>query len=347
MAPVGRAVTLSSLSHPPPPAGSEGGAVTETSPGPPAPARPLRTSAIVFSYEEEAALRRCLPALLASSVEEVIVVFGGQDGSRAYLESLGDPRLLLDYEPVRAGKWRAFNRAIERVRGDVVFLVSGDIAFSPSVFDHLLAQFDPGVGVVFPRVVPTNGAGVVGGIGEALWDVHDRQIVECARTGLTVHGGELQAVRRSLLEPISGVINEDAYLCLRAAERGYRVVYDREALVRNTVPETWSEFFAQRTRVNYGHEQLSASGLDPTTLDRLVWSRPRMCFRVLTQAIAERPANAVRLPLLASAEIFALVRGRRDFARGVEYGRWSLIHSGKGGPFPKPPRDTGAAISEK
>jgi cellulose synthase/poly-beta-1,6-N-acetylglucosamine synthase-like glycosyltransferase len=328
--------------------GREGGAILDANSVPSSlPVSSTRTSAIVFAYDEEAALRRCIPTLLAGPLDEILVVYGGQDGSRAYLESLQDPRLHLDFEIVRAGKWRAFNRAIERVTGDVVFLVSGDISFSPTVFGHLLSQFTPDVGVVFPRVIPTNVTGGVTGIGSALWDVHDLQIVECARTGLTVHGGELQAVRRTLLEPIAGVINEDAYLCLRAADRGYRIVYDREAVVRNTVPETVSDFLAQRTRVNYGHQQLSASGLEPATLDRLVWSRPRLCVRVLGRAIVNRPANAVRLPFLAGLEFLALIRGRRDFARGVEYGRWSLIRSGKSGPHPTGPRESAYAGIDK
>jgi cellulose synthase/poly-beta-1,6-N-acetylglucosamine synthase-like glycosyltransferase len=306
-----------------------------------------RTSAVVFSYEEEEALRRCIPALLASGVDEIVVVYGGQDGSRDYLESLQDPRLHLDFETIRAGKWRAFNRAIERVRGEVVYLVSGDISFAPSVFGQLLSKFTPDVGVVFPRVVPTNGRGLVAQIGCALWEVHDLQITECVACGLTVHGGELQAVRRSLLEPIDGVVNEDAYLCLRAAERGYRVVYDREAVVRNTVPETLADFLTQRTRVNYGHLQLSTFGLDPTTMDRLVWTLPRLWLRVLTRAIRKRAANTIRIPLLAGLEFLAIIRGRRDFARGVEYGRWSLIRSGKGGPFPASSRDARTPRPEK
>jgi cellulose synthase/poly-beta-1,6-N-acetylglucosamine synthase-like glycosyltransferase len=307
----------------------------------------LRTSAIVFAYDEEAALRRCIPALLQSSVEEILVMYGGHDGSRAFLESIRDPRVHLEYEPARAGKWRAFNRAIERVRGDLVFLVSGDISFSPAVIDHLRAQFGPEVGVVFPRVVPANIRNPVSRMGNALWDVHDLQIVECARLGMPIHGGELQAVRRSLLEPIAGVINEDAYLCLRAAERGYRVIYDREAVVTNTVPETLADLLAQRTRVNYGHRQLVDAGLEPSTLDRLIWFRPDVCVRVLGRAVAERAANAVRLPLLGALELVALVRGNRDFSRGVEYGRWSLIRSGKSGPFPTPALEPSVAAREE
>jgi cellulose synthase/poly-beta-1,6-N-acetylglucosamine synthase-like glycosyltransferase len=299
----------------------------------------LRTSAIVFAFEEEAALRRCLPSLLESSVEEILVMYGGHDGSRAFLESIRDPRLHLEYEASRAGKWRAYNLAIERVRGDVVFLTSGDITFSPDALERLRARFTPEVGVVFPRVVPTNIHALVSRIGQTLWDVHDLQILACARRGLPVHGGELQAVRRTLLEPLDGVINEDAFLCLRAAGRGYRVLYDRETVVHNTVPETVADFLRQRIRVNYGHRQLADAGLDPSTLDRLIWERPDLCLGVLGRAVADRPSNAGRLPMLAALELLALAKGNRDFSRGVDHGRWSLVRSGKGGGFPSPPSE--------
>jgi glycosyltransferase involved in cell wall biosynthesis len=260
-----------------------------------------------------------------------VIMYGGADGSRAYVESIRDPRVYAEFEPARAGKWRAFNRAIEIVRGEVVFLVSGDIRFSPEVLDHLYAQFTPSVGVVFPRVVPTNVGNAVTQLGAALWDVHDAQIVECHLRGMTVHGGELQAVRRTVLEPLEGVVNEDAYLCLRAAKRGFRNVYDRDAVVYNTVPETLEEFLAQRTRVNYGHRQLADAGQEPSTLDRLIWSRPEICVRVLAHSVRDRPVNALRLPFLAMVELWALARGNRDFARHIDYSRWALIRSGKGG----------------
>jgi GT2 family glycosyltransferase len=259
-------------------------------------------------------------------------MYGGADGSRAYVESIPDPRVYAEFEPLRAGKSRAFNRAIEIVRGDVVFLVSGDIRFSPDVLDHLHQQFTPDVGVVFPRVVPTNIGNTVTQLGAALWDVHDAQIVECRSRGMTIHGGELQAVRREVLEPLEGVVNEDAYLCLRASKRGFRVLYDREAVVFNTVPERMGEFLAQRSRVNYGHRQLADVGQDPSTLDRLVWTRPEICVRVLAKCVRERPVNGIRLPLLALVEFLALARGNRDFDRHIDYSRWTLIRSGKGAP---------------
>jgi len=274
-----------------------------------------------------------LPALLASSVDQIVIMYGGADGSRAYVESLKDPRIHAEFEPIRAGKSRAFNRAIEVVRGEIVFLISGDVRFTPETLDHLLLQFTPEVGVVFPRVVPANISNTVTQLGETLWDIHDAQIVECRRRGMTIHGGELQAVRRGLLEPLEGVVNEDAYLCLRAGKRGYHVLYDRDAVIFNTVPESMGELMAQRSRINYGHRQLADSGHEPSTLDRLVWTRPEICVRVLARSIADRPINLIRLPFLALVEWMALSRGNRDFVRHIDYSRWTLIRSGKGGPL--------------
>jgi GT2 family glycosyltransferase len=308
--------------------------------------RPVRTSAVVFSYDEEAALRRCLPALLVSGLEQIVVMYGGE-GSRAYLESLADGRLELEREEGRAGKWRAYNRAITKVRGDLVFLISGDIRFDPSALEDLARRFEPDVGVVFPRVVPTNVDNAVSRMGAALWDVHDLQIQECERRGLPVHGGELQAVRRELLEPLEGTINDDAFLCLHAAAQGYRVLYDRSAVVFNTVPETVRELVRQRTRVNFGHRQLADQGYAPSTLDRFLWRKPGLCAGVLGRAVVERPANAVRLPLLAGVELLALARGTRDFARGTDHGRWTLVRSGKGPAFPGGPADGAPLVPEK
>jgi cellulose synthase/poly-beta-1,6-N-acetylglucosamine synthase-like glycosyltransferase len=296
--------------------------------------RTIRTSAVIFAFEEEAALRRCLECVLASSVDEVVLMYGGTDGSRAFVESVHDPRLVAEYETERAGKCRAYNRAIQKVRGEKVFLISGDVTFDPAVLDRLAGHLTGEVGVAFSRVVPTNTSGIVCRLGSALWDLHDAQITGSARRGLPFHGGELQVVLRSLLEPIEGVVNEDAYLCLRAFERGYRVVYDRDTVVNNTVPETLKELIAQRARVNYGHRQLVATGREPSTLDRFALRRPLVALQVICQTILRRPANAVWIPLLAVVEGLAMAQGYGDFARRVDYSRWTLIQTGKRGPFP-------------
>ena len=81
-------------------------------------------------------------------------------------------------------------------------------------------------------------------------------------------------------------------------------------------------------------------------LDRLIWVRPDLCLGVLGRAVADRPKNAVRIPLLAAVELVALVRGNRDFVHGIDHGRWSLIRSGKGGAFAVPPGEPTHRLSD-
>ena len=161
-----------------------------------------RTSAIVFAYNNAAGLRRLLPEVLATSVEEVIVMYGGTDDTRSVLDSFSDPRLMAVFEEERTGKWDAFNRGVGRATGDVVFLVSGDVQLGPDAFPRLLHRIVGGAGVAFPRVEPSNVHSWVTRVGARLWSLRDAQHAEATRLGLTVHGGELQAVRRELLETI-------------------------------------------------------------------------------------------------------------------------------------------------
>lgn len=286
----------------------------------------------MFAYNNAAGLRRLLPEVLATSVEEVIVMYGGTDDTRSVLDSFSDPRLMAVFEEERTGKWDAFNRGVGRATGDVVFLVSGDVQLGPDAFPRLLHRIVGGAGVAFPRVEPSNVHSWVTRVGARLWSLRDAQHAEATRLGLTVHGGELQAVRRELLETIPPIINEDAWVCLRAAERGYSVVYEREAVVSNVVPETFRDLLAQRTRINFGHFQLWQAGYLPSTLDTLLVRRPGLFVRIFWKSILAHPRELGTIPVLAFLEGIALVRGYVDHRRGRDYTRWQLLGSTRRSP---------------
>jgi len=279
----------------------------------------------VFAYDNASGLSRLIPEVLATEVDEVVVMCGGTDGSRHVLAAIPDPRLTVVFEEERTGKWDAFNRGIERVHGDVVFLLSGDVRLDPEVFPCLLRSIADGAGVAFPRVEPSNVHGWVTRIGARLWSLRDAQHVEAAQLGLTVHGGELQAVRRELLEKIPPIVNEDAWVCLRAAERGYSVVYARDAVIANTVPESLGDLLRQRTRINFGHFQLWEAGYLPSTLDTLLVRRPTLFVRVFWRSILAHPRDFGTMPVLAVLEGIALLRGFVDHRRGLDYTRWRLV----------------------
>ncbi len=313
---------------------------------PSAPAREVRTSAVVFSWEEAASLRRLLPVLLRAPLDEIVVTYGGDDGSREFVEGLEDPRLIRLFEPRRDGKWRAFNRGIGWARGRVVLLASGDVHVEPEMLGRLCERLDGGAGVAFPRVVPSNVRGWVTKVGALLWELREVQFAEGRALGLTIHGGELQAVRRELLEPIPSTINEDALVCLRAAERGFAVVYAGDVVAKNTVPETLTEFLHQRSRINCGHFQLLARGYFPATLDTLLLRRPRTFLRMLWTSILARPKRLAWLPVLLMVEGASLLWGYVDHQRQVDHSRWRLVRSGKDRVAPAPGSETVRAAAD-
>ncbi len=288
-----------------------------------------RTSAILFAWESVGELRRTLPALLATAVDEVVVLYGGTDGSREFVEGLRDPKLVSRFEERRLGKAEALNRGVDRATGSVVFLISADVRFEPSVLEKLASGLGGGAGVAFPRVVPANVRGWVSRLGALLWQLREVELEDATSSELPFHGGELQAVRRELLDRLPPVVNDDALVCLRAHERGFSLVYVPEAVVENTVPETVAELLEQRVRINFGHFQLRELGYAPATLETVAWRHPGLFLRLLWRGILRRPRGLGLLPLLVLLEAWAILRGFVDHETRADHLHWKLVRSGK------------------
>jgi cellulose synthase/poly-beta-1,6-N-acetylglucosamine synthase-like glycosyltransferase len=299
-----------------------------------APSDRLRdSSAVVFGYDELPSLRRLLPRVLSEPLGRVVVAYGGTDGSREYVESIRDSRLIALPEGVREGKWKAYNRAVAHLQGSTTFLLCGDIVVPPGLFSRIQERMVPPVGAIIPQIVPRNLPTFIARLGHVLWHLHDAELAQLSARGKNVHGGEFMAIRTDLLEPIPAVVNEDAYLCLKAAEKGHSVLYARDLVVENTVPETLPELLRQRARVNYGHTQLMKMGLDPRVLDRLLFRSPGEFVSAMLEFARRYPSDLFLFPMLAALEIAALRWGRIDFRRRVDYTLWPMVRSGKQEPF--------------
>lgn len=89
-----------------------------------------------------------LPAQITSILEELaaddeIVVQddGSSDETVAYLNSLNDPRILIEINPENRGVIATFERALKRARGDIIFLSDQDDIWLPGKVAHVLAAF--------------------------------------------------------------------------------------------------------------------------------------------------------------------------------------------------------------
>ena len=171
--------------------------------------------------------------------------------------------------------------------GETLVLISGDVRLPDSRFvDALTSRCKDDVGVVGCRPVPTNTVHTKGGyIGHLMWNLHDRTLQAQIENGLRMQAGEAFAISRQAAEHVPlDVINDDAYLVLRAQLKGHKFVYARETTVLNRTPESLGEVLLQRARIIRGHQQLKKMiGVSPNVLDTLVFKRPLIVARVVLQ----------------------------------------------------------------
>lgn len=252
----------------------------------------------------------------------------GDPSQEEYLRTVHDPRLIVSFRAEREGKARAYNRVLAHLTSSpLVFLVSADVGVDPSVFGHMMAHFhDPRLGVAVPRVQPSNSGTMATRVARVLWDLHDVQLGALPSDSQNVHGGEFVAIRGELLTPFpENLINDDAYLCVQAIKRGFRLRYAREVVVQNEVPRSLRELLRQRRRVNYGHWQLSELGLRPAILTSMFTQDLRSAFRILARSVREYPQDIPYLPALALEEGFAIVLSHADRHGPTDHTKWAMV----------------------
>lgn len=247
-----------------------------------------------------------------SEITDLLVVASGcTDGtiSQVLEKSSHDPRIHLIIEDRRYGKPSAINKILKTMTGDVLVLLSGDIRLSNAHFvSDLVSHCANGTGVAGCRPVPVNGTGTRAAyIGSLLWKLHDRTLMAQLENGLYKQAGEAFAIRRDAAGEIPpNIINDDAYLVLRAQIAGHKFAYARDIVVRNRTPERIHDILLQRARIIRGHRQLKEMiGTSPSVLDTLVFKRPLIVARVLIQEIRDQIAKRT-LRTLGFLQLIAL-----------------------------------------
>jgi len=171
--------------------------------------------------------------------------------------------------------------------GEVLVLLSGDVRLPNAHFvDLLTSQCTGCIGVVGCRPVPINNIHTKGGyVGHLMWNLHDRTLEAQIENGLRMQAGEAFAISREAAEYVPlDVINDDAFLVLKAQIMGHKFVYAREITVLNRTPESLQDVLLQRARIIRGHRQLKKMiGISPNVLDTLIFTRPLIAARVVIQ----------------------------------------------------------------
>ena len=211
----------------------------------------------ICAYNEEANIERTLRSLFSQesgvyALDSVVVVSSGStDRTDSIVESMIPefPCIRLICQEKREGKNSAINLILREKGTEIVVLLNADnILGSPDSLNRLIEPFsDPKVGVVGGHPVLVNASDILSGFTSNLvWTMHHHV------SNISPKIGELIAFRDIGMKLPSESGSDEDRLKADLETSGYSTVCAPCAVVFNRGPETISDFFRQRVRVNVG-----------------------------------------------------------------------------------------------
>jgi biofilm PGA synthesis N-glycosyltransferase PgaC len=223
-------------------------------------------SLLVAAYNEEDVIAAKIENSLAldypvERLETVVASDGSSDATNAIAARYADgKRVRLVAFPANRGKLAALNDVIPQLSGEIVVFSDASSMLTPESIRVLVRSFaDPAVGAVSGSYLVLNPARAALGKQEDFYWRFETALKaaegELSST-LGAHGA-LYAIRRDLYPfPERGVINDDFVIPLRIVARGYRAVYEPDAVAVEEAHEM--EGFRRRVRITSGNiQQLS------------------------------------------------------------------------------------------
>ncbi len=222
-----------------------------------------RVSVLIPAYNEEAVIVETVTAVLQSGYPEleVIVVDDGSTDRTGELLRQGfsdDPRVHI-YRQTNQGKPAALSRALGQASSDIVVTIDADTFIEPDAVSKLVRHFvDPRVGAVAGNVKVRNRTKWLTRW-QALEYITSQNLEKRAfdlLNCITVVPGAISAWRAETIRACGGftadTVAEDTDLTIAIRRRGWRIIYDEEAIGRTEAPETPGALVRQRFRWTFG-----------------------------------------------------------------------------------------------
>src|SRR4030043_1301104 len=206
---------------------------------------------LIAAYNEgkgiSAKIENCL---MLDYPKDLLHIWIASDGSsdntnkivKTYAEAHENIHLL---EFPRTGKSGILNKAMESVKSEIVVFSDANTEYSTDAVKRLVKHFeDPDVGCVSGRLIYGNPGETISGKGESLYWKYETSLKKMESKLGYVAGanGAIYAIRRDLFEPFPPrTINDDFTLSMKIVMKGFKCVYDENAIVYEDVAPTRSE----------------------------------------------------------------------------------------------------------
>ncbi|HDN78963.1 MAG: glycosyltransferase family 2 protein [Chloroflexi bacterium] len=254
---------------------------------------------IIAAYNEESIIAKKLENSLAldyprNKLEIVVAADGSTDRTCEIVRQYTQYGVTLHWQPERRGKAAALNRVVPLTKGEIIVFSDANAMYDKEALRKLVRHFaNPKIGCVAGAKKISQKS--VTGAGEGLYWRYESHLKQCDTLIGSMMGapGEIFAIRRDLYEPVEeDSLIEDFIISMRIIAKGYKAVYEPEAISWEEASSSLKGEWQRRTRISAGGIQaiLRLKGmLNP--------SRGRLAFQYLSHRVLRWVITPWLLPL--------------------------------------------------
>jgi cellulose synthase/poly-beta-1,6-N-acetylglucosamine synthase-like glycosyltransferase len=218
-------------------------------------------SILIAAFNEEACIEATLQNKIAldyprDKLEIIVVSDESEDGTDQIVENFAtqtDVPVRLVRQVPRSGKTSGLNLIAPEASGEIIVFSDANSIYAVDALKRLAANFaDPTVGYVTGKMVYVNPEGSLVGDGCSSYMKYENWMREQESKIGSVVGvdGGIDAMRQSLYEKLNADQLPDFVQPLKVVEKGFRVVYEPEALLKEEALDDSNREYAMRVRVS-------------------------------------------------------------------------------------------------
>jgi cellulose synthase/poly-beta-1,6-N-acetylglucosamine synthase-like glycosyltransferase len=271
-----------------------------------------RVSLVIATFNEEDVIAQKIDNCLALDypADKLKIYFVADGSTDATTEIIGKhPSVELLFEPVRAGKVAAINRAMQFVSTDFVVFCDANTMLNKEAIREIIKHYqDPIVGAVAgeKKVIAGEEKADAAGAGESFYWKYESTLKKMDSDFHTVVGaaGELFSVRRALYEHVgSNVLLDDFIISMNICKKGYKVVYEPAAFA--TEPPSFSIKEEQKRKI-----RISAGGFQSVWMLRSllnIFKYGRLSFQYISHRVLRWVVCPILLPTILILNVIIVI----------------------------------------
>lgn len=214
-------------------------------------------SLIIAAHDEEKVIEQKVRNIISldypqDKLEIIFALDGCTDKTKEKIEEFNDSRIRILDNKDRLGKVVAINNAVTQARGEIILFSDANSMHEAGTLKKIIRNFaDEKVGCVSGRLSYVDADKTSVGKGENLYWKYETFIKKQeSRLGkLLITNGSIQAVRKDVYPFPDPNIADDFSIPLLIQAKGYKVIYEPEAVVYEVATKSLVEELSQKTRI--------------------------------------------------------------------------------------------------